>query len=69
MRPLTEKQFQVVQRICYTNKVIARELGTTDTAVRMVFKRLFDRTGVDNRTALLVKLLRDGVVRLEDIRW
>ena len=48
--------------------MIARELGTTDTAVRMVFKRLFDRTGVNNRTALLVKLLRDGAIKLEDIK-
>ena len=68
MKPLTEKQFQVVQRICWTNKVIARELSTTDTAVRMVFKRLFDRTGVSSKTALLVKLLRDGAIKLEDIK-
>jgi DNA-binding NarL/FixJ family response regulator len=52
----------------YSNKVIADTLRIKERTVQSHLANIFDILDVDNRTACVLKLLRDGVLMLEDLK-
>lgn len=61
---LNEREREILHGICQglSSKDIAADLGATDTAVRTISKRLYDKTGTDNRLHLFMFCLRNGLV-------
>jgi DNA-binding CsgD family transcriptional regulator len=59
---LTPKQKEILRLLRSgktTNKAIAFELGTSEGTIKVHFRNMFRKYGVDNRTQLLIKFLAE----------
>ena len=54
-RPLTDRERDVLRGVCegYTNKEIAQQIGTSETAVKATLQQLFAKCGVRTRSQLV----------------
>jgi DNA-binding NarL/FixJ family response regulator len=61
---LNERERKILHGICngLSSKDIAADLGATDTAVRTISKRLYDKTGTDNRLHVVIFAFYHGLV-------
>lgn len=66
---LTPQQWDVMHLVAcgLTNKAIACELGTSPTNVQYYIGKLFDKARVRGRVALVIRAIKLGWVRLDEI--
>ena len=66
---LTDEQLELLTKLCIPQKVLCQEMGLGKVALQARIRRLQIRFGVENQRALLVKVLRLGIVSLESISY
>lgn len=66
---LNATEMELVHYLCFPYKVICDRIGMDPQNFRMRMVRLFNKMGVENRTSLLIKLLKEGRVKLEDLEY
>jgi DNA-binding NarL/FixJ family response regulator len=65
-RPLTHRELQVLKLVAggASNKDIAQELGLSEGTVKTHVLNIFDKLGVEDRTAATVEAVKRGILRL-----
>ena len=66
---LTEEQLELLTNLCIPQKVLCQEMGLSELALQARIRRLVVRFGVENQRALLIKMLKLGVISLESIKY
>ena len=66
---LTVEQVELLTKLCIPQKVLCQEMGISGLALQARINRLLVRFGVENQRALLVKVLKLGIVRLESVEY
>ncbi len=55
--PLTKEDLAILGLVCLPYKEIGARMGTTESCVKMHIHRLMTKLGVENRAALVVKII------------
>ncbi|HUQ80440.1 MAG TPA: response regulator transcription factor [Gemmatimonadaceae bacterium] len=65
-RPLSAREIEVLMLVARgtSNKLIARDLGISETTVKTHLLHIFSKLGVDDRTAAVTVAVARGVIRL-----
>jgi DNA-binding NarL/FixJ family response regulator len=63
----TETELSIIKLLYLPNKVIGQRIGITGNGVTIRIQRLMDRVGVENRTALVIKALKENWIGIEDL--
>ena len=58
----------IIKRLTLENKDISKELGISVLAIKNTIHRLLKSLGCTTRTQLLIKVIRTGLVELEEVR-
>lgn len=64
---LTKRELEIVCLVCLANKVIGARLGMAQVTVATHLRKIAEKMGGENRTSILVKALRQGMIKLEEI--
>ena len=64
---LTIGDLELIKQLCLPDKVISYNIGLSSVNVRKRISRLAFRFGVENRTALLVRALKLGLVGVDEL--
>ncbi len=59
---LTDFDLELIKSLCLPDKVIGGMLGVSPKAVSMRITRIAVKLGVENRTAIVVKMLELGLI-------
>ena len=64
---VSEREIEILMLVAQgrSNREIARELHISDSTVKAHMLHIFDKLGVDDRTAAVTTALRQGIIRLE----
>ena len=64
---VSEREIEILMLVAQgrSNREIARELHISDSTVKAHMLHIFDKLGVDDRTAAVTTALRRGIIRLE----
>lgn len=66
---VTEREKEILRRLCLPNRVIAKELNISLSTVKSHLRRLLNKFyWVENRTALLYEALNQNVIQLEQVK-
>ena len=66
---LTDEQLKLLTKLCIPQKILCQEMGISRLALQARIRRLLVRFGVENQRALLVKVLKSGIVSLESMEY
>lgn len=61
---LTNREYDIITRLNKPNEEISKELGLSVNTINVFVYRLLRKFNVQNRTALIIKLLKHGYVDL-----
>lgn len=65
---LSNSDLRLVKLLCLPNKVIADNLGVSSAnAVGVLISRIGDKLFVENRTAIVVRALRLGLISIDQL--
>lgn len=67
MEQLTKKELEILPFICFSKKEIAQHFKISICTVNVHLNNLLNKFSVDNRSKLLVEVLRKDVIKLENI--
>lgn len=67
MEQLTKRELEILPFICFSKKEIAQHFKISICTVNMHLNNLLNKFSVDNRSKLLVEVLRKDVIKLENI--
>lgn len=67
MEKLTQKELQVLQLLCLSNKEIAQILWLSNGTVKNYIESLLRKFGSKSRTTILIKALKAGVLTLDEV--
>lgn len=67
MEELTKREQEILPFLCLTKKEIAQHFEITIPTVTSHLNHMLNKFAVDNRTKLLIKALRQGIIKLEDV--
>ena len=65
---ITDKDLKLIKQLCLPYKIICPNLGISPEALRLRVARLMDKLGVENRTALVVKVIKLGLVSMDEFQ-
>ena len=63
---MTESDIELVKKVGLPQKLACKRLGISLVAFKGRLSRLMVRYGVENRAALAIKAIRDGVLSIND---
>lgn len=66
---LTDSDLELIKQLCLPYKIICQNLEITEGALNMRVKRLLQRFGVENKRALIVKIIQIGLVSVNDFDY
>lgn len=66
---LTVQDLALIRRLGLPNKIIGQHFGISDAAVSMKITRLAIKLGVENRTAIIIRALRLGLVKAAELSY
>ena len=64
---LTDSDLALIKTLCLPNKVISQMFGDSPAAVSMQVTRIGAKLGVENRTAIVIKALRLGLITIDQL--
>jgi hypothetical protein len=64
---ITNGDLELIKQFCLPHKIIRQNMNLTKGALDMRTKRLMDKMGVENRTALVVMALKLGLVTIDEL--
>ncbi len=64
---VTTDELFLIRQLCLPYKIVAQNMGLDSAALRMRITRLAVKLGVENRTALVVKALKMGLITLNQL--
>lgn len=67
MEQLTKRELEILPFICFSKKEIAQHFKISTCTVNVHLNNLLNKFSVDNRSKLLVEVLRKDVIKLENI--
>lgn len=67
MEKLTQKELQVLQLLCLSNKEIAQILWLSNGTVKNYIESLLRKFESKSRTTILIKALKAGVLILDEV--
>ncbi len=67
MEQLTKRELEILPFICFSKKEIAQHFKISICTVNVHLNNLLNKFSVDNRSKLLVEVLRKDVIKLENI--
>jgi len=66
---LTDSDLELIKQLCLPYKIICQNLEINEGALNMRVKRLLQRFGVENKRALIVKVIQTGLVSVNDFDY
>lgn len=66
-RQISDSDLGLIKQLCLPNKIISGNLEISPAAVSMQITRIGDKLGVENRTAIVIKALKLGLVNLDQL--
>lgn len=66
---LSDSELELVKQLCLPHKIVCQNLGINEGALNMRVKRLAQRFGVENKRALIVKIIQLGMVPVNDFDY
>jgi len=66
---LSDADLELIKQLCLPYKIICQNLEITEGALNMRVKRLLQRFGVENKRALIVKIIQIGLVSVNDFDY
>lgn len=67
MEELTKRELEILPFLCLTKKEIAQHFEISICTVNVHLNNLLSKFAVDNRAKLLTEVLRQGVIKVEDV--
>lgn len=64
---ISEREREILQRVTFENKEIARQLNIKIPTVKTYLNSLFDKFASENRTELLAKAIQKEILKPEEI--
>ena len=64
---LTVTELVLVKHLCLPNKILCERFKLTPSALKMRINRIAVKLGVENRTAIIVKSLKLGIVEIDQL--
>ena len=64
---LTSAELEFIKQLALPNKVISLNLGISEAAISMKQSRIAAKLGVENRSAIIIKTLRLGLVTIDQL--
>jgi DNA-binding NarL/FixJ family response regulator len=66
---ITAHDLALIRQLCMENKVIAQNTRTSEQVVKNRVNRLATKLGVENRTAIVIKALKLGLLALSELAY
>ncbi len=66
---MTANELELVKLLCLPQKLACDKLGISDNAFRCRTTRLMRKYGVENQRALIVKMVKIGILPIESIEY
>lgn len=66
---ITASDIELIIRLGLPNKVIAIQINSTETAIRMKVTRIAAKLRVENRTAIVIQALILGIVTIQQLKY
>lgn len=66
---MTENELELVKLICMPQKLACEKLGISVNAFRCRTTRLMKKYGVENQRALIIKVIKAGLLAIESIEY
>lgn len=64
---MSESNLELIKLLCLPDKIICQHLQISSAAVGMRIARISAKLGVENRTAIVVKVLELGLVNIDQL--